>query len=244
MACRSNISASPAANSLVVGGVQAPRPVRQPLDISFRPAKFHSETLPSRRMASAAMPPSSVSVMPFQPPFSMASRAAFWPSSTMRPASRNRLMVPSSLMREALSTMSWAFTNSRSGKRRRELLVLVVGHPALGRVGRHAGLVAEPALLDAQLVVDEVLDDLDLVGAARAEVAAHVVLVHPGLAQEPVRVDDEGEEGGQALGRDDDVAAPGHERVHDEAHGADARAQVDVDVALAHPGLDVLDALV
>ena len=64
---------SPAASGLSVGGVQAPSAVRQPVAISFSPAKFHSETLPARRVAAAPMPPMSASVSFRQPPFLTAS---------------------------------------------------------------------------------------------------------------------------------------------------------------------------
>ena len=126
---------------------------------------------------------------------------------------------------------------------RRELLVLVVREPSFGRIGGHPGLVAQPALLNAQLVVDEELDYLYLVGSARPEVGPDVVLVHPCLAEDTRGVYHEGEEGGQPLRGYDDVAPPRHERIDDKAHRADSRAQVDVYVALPHPGLDVLDAL-
>jgi hypothetical protein len=53
--------------------VQAPSAVRQPVAISFSPAKFHSETLPARRIAAAPMPPMSASVSFRQPPFVTAS---------------------------------------------------------------------------------------------------------------------------------------------------------------------------
>ncbi len=138
--------------------------------------------------------------------------------------------------------MSWGVLELEVGQGIAEAFVLVVGHPALRSVGGHAGLVADAAPREAQLVLDEILDDLYLVGPAGAEVAAHVVLVQPGLAEQPRRVDDEGKNGGQPLGGDDHEAAPGHEGVEDETHGADARAEIDVDIARVHPGLDIHQA--
>src|SRR5665647_3671550 len=58
-----------------------------------------------------------------------------------------------------------------------EAHVLVVGQVALGCIGGHPGLVAYLALLDAHLLVDKVLDGVDLLRPARADVAADVVLV-------------------------------------------------------------------
>ena len=68
------------------------------------PAKFHSDTEPSLRIAKAAIPPTTVSVRCFQPPSQSASNTALCPTSTMREASRKRATVAASLMMESSST--------------------------------------------------------------------------------------------------------------------------------------------
>ena len=94
-----------------------------------------------------------------------------------------------------------------------EALVLVVGQVAFGQVVGHSALDPDAALPALEQVLEEIGDELDLVLAAHGGEAEDVVLVEPGLVGDAGGVDDEGEGGRQALGRDDDEAPPGTEGV-------------------------------